>query len=51
MEIRIEVKGIDIVATVAIVCFSVLVALGHNGYLIALVSTIVGYYFGRKSVK
>ncbi|MEM4847025.1 MAG: hypothetical protein QW794_04635 [Thermosphaera sp.] len=48
---KVEVKGIDVVAITAIVCFSVLIALGHNGTLIALLSTIVGWYFGRKSAR
>jgi len=42
-------EGIDLVASIAIPCFSALIYLGHDGMIISLLATIVGYYFGKKS--
>lgn len=44
-----QIKGIDVVAAVCIVCLSILVYSGHNSAIVSLIATIVGYYFGRKS--
>lgn len=44
-----EIKGIDIVACVAVGCCSVLVYCGHDGSIISLMATIIGYYFGKKA--
>ena len=43
------IKGIDVVACVSIAVCGVLVYMGHDGAIITLLSTIIGYYFGRKS--
>jgi hypothetical protein len=45
-----DIKGIDLVASVSIVTCGVLLYLGKDGSLISLISSIVGYYFGRKSL-
>ena len=45
----IDIKGVDIVAAIAIPCFSALVYLGHDGAIITLISTIIGVYFGHKA--
>jgi hypothetical protein len=42
-------KGIDVVAAISVVCLSLLIYLGHNGMIMSLLATIIGYYFGRKS--
>jgi len=44
----IRLTGTDIVAIVAIVCFTFLVYTGHDSFLITLIATIIGWYFGRK---
>jgi len=44
-------EGIDLVASIAIPCFSLLIYMGHDGMIISLLATIVGYYFGKKSKK
>lgn len=43
-----NIEGKDIVAVVAIVVLGVDVALGHNGVLVPIIATIVGWYFGTK---
>ena len=43
------IKGIDIVACVSIGVCGALVLTGHDGAIITLLSTVIGYYFGRKS--
>jgi hypothetical protein len=43
-------KGIDVVAGISIVCLSGLIYLGHDGMIMSLLATIIGYYFGRKSI-
>ena len=43
------IKGIDVVACVSIAVCGLLVFTGHDGSIIALLSSIIGYYFGRKS--
>ena len=43
-----KVEGIDLVASIAIPCFSALIYLGHDGMIVSLLATIVGYYFGKK---
>ena len=45
-----NIEGIDIVAIICIVVFAGLIYTGHNSSIPTLLSTIVGYYFGRKSV-
>jgi hypothetical protein len=42
-------KGIDVVASISILCLSLLIYLGHDGMIMSLLATIIGYYFGRKS--
>jgi len=42
-------KGIDVVASIAITVCGVLIYAGHNGMIISLLATIIGYYFGRKT--
>ena len=49
MEVKIQ--GMDIVACVSVAVSGALIYIGHNGGLITLLSTIVGFYFGRKSAK
>lgn len=46
-----RIQGIDLVAAIAIPCFSALIYAGHDGMVISLLATIVGYYFGKKSSK
>ena len=48
---NIELQGIDIVAIICVLSFSGLIYSGLDGSLPLLLSTIVGYYFGRKSVQ
>jgi hypothetical protein len=43
------VKGIDVVACVSIAVCGLLIYAGHNGMIVSLLATIIGYYFGRKS--
>lgn len=43
-----NIEGKDLVAIVAIVALSVDVALGKDGILIPIISTIIGWYFGTK---
>ena len=45
-----NVEGQDLVAIAAIVGSCVLIYAGHNGGVVTIFSTIIGYYFGRKSV-
>ena len=42
-------RGIDIVAIVCVVACSLLIYSGHNGVIVSLLATIIGWYFGRKS--
>jgi hypothetical protein len=42
-----EIKGVDLVAMVALIICGLLVYSGHNGMIISLIATIVGWYFGR----
>ena len=42
-------KDRTIVALVALVSITILVALGHNGALIGLLAIILGFYFGRET--
>ena len=44
-------RGIDIVAIVAIVVCGLLIYSGHDGFIASVLATVVGWYFGRKSVK
>ena len=44
-----NIEGIDLVALASIGVCGILVYCGHDGYLITLMSTVIGYYFGRKS--
>ena len=44
-----NVSGLDLVALTCIGCFTTLVALGHDGAVLILLSTIVGYYFGKRT--
>ena len=44
----ITIEGKDIVAIVAIVVLGIDVALDHNGILVPIIATIVGWYFGSK---
>lgn len=46
-----KLEGIDLVASIAIPCFSALIYMGHDGMIVSLLATIVGYYFGKKSQK
>lgn len=43
-----EIEGKDLVAAISIPCFSVLIYFGHNGAVIALLGTIIGWYYGSK---
>lgn len=47
---NINIQGIDLVACASIGVCGLLVYVGHDGYIITLLSSIVGYYFGRKSL-
>jgi hypothetical protein len=42
-------RGIDIVAIVAIITCGFLIYSGHNGMIVSLLATIIGWYFGRRS--
>ena len=42
-------EGADVVACVAIPCFSFLIYSGSNGMVTALLATIVGWYFAKKT--
>jgi len=42
-------RGIDIVAIVCVIACSLLIYSGHNGVIVSLLATIIGWYFGRKS--
>jgi hypothetical protein len=44
---KMEIKGVDLVAIVALIVCALLVYSGHNGMIISLIATIVGWYFGR----
>ena len=41
-------RGIDIVAIVAIVTCGFLIYSGHNGFIASILATIIGWYFGRR---
>ena len=41
-------RGIDIVAIVAIITCGFLIYSGHNGMIVSLLATIIGWYFGRR---
>jgi hypothetical protein len=41
-------RGIDIVAIVCVVACSLLIYSGHNGVIVSLLATIIGWYFGRR---
>jgi len=43
------VKERTIIAGIAIPCLSILIALGYDAAVIALLSTIIGWYFGREA--
>jgi hypothetical protein len=42
-------KDRTMVALVTVPVCGILIWLGHNGAIIALLSTIIGWYFGRES--
>jgi len=44
-----KVTGTDLVAIVALAVCGLLVYSGHNGMIISLIATIIGWYFGRQS--
>ena len=44
-----NIQGQDLVAIAAIAGSCVLIYLGHNGGVVTIFATVVGYYFGRKS--
>lgn len=44
-----DMKSIDVVAVVSILCCTFLLYTGHNGFVTSLLATIIGWYFGRKS--
>ena len=44
-----KVEGQDLVACVALIVSGILIYAGHNGGVITLMSTIIGWYFGRKT--
>jgi hypothetical protein len=46
-----KITGTDLVAIVALIVLSLLIYSGHNGMIISLIATIVGWYFGRSSKK
>lgn len=46
-----NINGKDLVAAVSIPCFSILIYYGHNGAVIALLGTIIGWYYGQKTQK
>ena len=41
-------RGIDIVAIVAIIACTILIYSGHNGFIASVLATIIGWYFGRR---
>jgi hypothetical protein len=41
-------RGIDIVAIVAIITCGFLIWSGHNGFIASILATIIGWYFGRR---
>ena len=43
------IRGVDLVAITALIICGLLVYSGHNGMIISLIATIVGWYFGRTS--
>lgn len=43
-----DFKSKDLVALIAIIAVLVYKALGHNGGFDALITLIIGYYFGRR---
>jgi len=45
----VKFEGADVVACVAIPCLSLLIYSGSNGAATALLATIVGWYFAKKS--
>ena len=44
-----KVTGTDLVAIVALCICGLLVYSGHNGMIISLIATIIGWYFGRQT--
>jgi len=45
----VKVTGTDLVAIVALAICGLLVYSGHNGMIVSLIATIIGWYFGRQS--
>jgi len=41
-------RGIDVVAIVAIIACTILIYSGHNGFIASVLATIIGWYFGRR---
>jgi hypothetical protein len=46
-----KVEGTDLVAITALIVCGFLIYMGHNSVIVSLLSTIVGWYFGRRSSK
>jgi len=44
-----DIEGKDLVAMVAIIVCGVNVYFGHDGLIISLLATIIGWYFGSKN--
>lgn len=45
-----QFKPDDFVAIISLLACYTLVALGHNSFLGSIISTITGFYFGRKTI-
>jgi hypothetical protein len=46
---KVKITGTDLVAIVALCVCGLLVYSGHNGMIISLIATVIGWYFGRSS--
>lgn len=44
-------EGKDVVATVSIIVCGLLIYMGHNGAIMSLLATIIGWYFGSKKAE
>jgi len=45
----VKLSGTDLVAIVALCVCGLLVYSGHNGMIVSLIATIIGWYFGRQT--
>lgn len=44
-----NIEGIDVVALACVGVFGTLIYAGHDGAVVGLLASIVGYYFGKKN--